>query len=505
MATRRPPSAGMQRASSMADADLAPARRVERTLSQPGVREPVAASSAVTRLDGNFEDEDDDSDDDDEILEAARRRSDLGWVNKDVDFTQPTRQQPQQRTQTQQGRQPVEHEEPTAPPPQAHARAVPAPAAVTQPAARATQAHRATARPAPQDQEPGSDEADVGDGDDGGADEADETERSGHVPVADAGAPSGGAAAGPPLVLSAFPQANNQAALREWLLRPVPKGETVQSMMIRKYAPLVKKLFPSFQLFPDDSRRLLLHVKRKKLDKQATYPFFTEKTKSKSKSSTESYMGKMRVLNAVCTDFVLYDRGERRAGGEEGDDDGDEAGSRRHELAAIHFKEHKVPLFARAREPRCMHVLIPVVHEDGRREEHACRPAGQPGLIDRLKEAVNTEGVAQPRGPFVLLQTAQPIWNPQRRSHVLDFGGRVKIASLKNFQLVLAGSTPEGTGATDGSGPGAPVLPRHPWVMQFGKTSSNEFALDFRFPLCPLQAMGIALTTMHAGTLLDYR
>jgi hypothetical protein len=35
----------------------------------------------------------------------------------------------------------------------------------------------------------------------------------------------------------------------------------------------------------------------------------------------------------------------------------------------------------------------------------------------------------------------------------------------------------------------------HPYaILQFGKTSSSKFAIDFRYPLSPLQAFGIALT-----------
>lgn len=31
-------------------------------------------------------------------------------------------------------------------------------------------------------------------------------------------------------------------------------------------------------------------------------------------------------------------------------------------------------------------------------------------------------------------------------------------------------------------------------MLQFGKTSSSKFAIDFRYPLSPIQAFGIALT-----------
>ena len=59
---------------------------------------------------------------------------------------------------------------------------------------------------------------------------------------------------------------------------------------------------------------------------------------------------------------------------------------------------------------------------------------------------------------------------------MLNFNGRVTQASVKNFQLI----------AKDGN-----------TVMQFGKIDQNIFNLDFSFPLSPLQAFGIALSSFE--------
>lgn len=34
-------------------------------------------------------------------------------------------------------------------------------------------------------------------------------------------------------------------------------------------------------------------------------------------------------------------------------------------------------------------------------------------------------------------------------------------------------------------------------VMQFGRISDEIFTMDFRYPLSPLQAFGIAMTSFH--------
>lgn len=76
----------------------------------------------------------------------------------------------------------------------------------------------------------------------------------------------------------------------------------------------------------------------------------------------------------------------------------------------------------------------------------------------------------------VELHNKTPVWNDDTQSYVLNFHGRVTQASVKNFQLVHD-SDPEYI------------------VMQFGRTSEDVFTMDFRYPLCALQAFAIALSS----------
>jgi tubby-related protein 1 len=57
----------------------------------------------------------------------------------------------------------------------------------------------------------------------------------------------------------------------------------------------------------------------------------------------------------------------------------------------------------------------------------------------------------------------------------LDFNKRVKKLSVKNFQI---------------------VDDIDKVVLQFGRTSENEFVMDFSYPLTPIQAFGICLTSL---------
>lgn len=76
----------------------------------------------------------------------------------------------------------------------------------------------------------------------------------------------------------------------------------------------------------------------------------------------------------------------------------------------------------------------------------------------------------------VELHNKTPVWNDETQSYVLNFHGRVTKASVKNFQLIHD-TDPEYI------------------VMQFGRTSDDIFTMDFRYPLCALQAFQIALSS----------
>uniref|UniRef100_A0A5S6QFN8 Tubby-like protein n=1 Tax=Trichuris muris TaxID=70415 RepID=A0A5S6QFN8_TRIMR len=62
------------------------------------------------------------------------------------------------------------------------------------------------------------------------------------------------------------------------------------------------------------------------------------------------------------------------------------------------------------------------------------------------------------------------------QSYILNFHGRVTQASVKNFQIIHK-NNPEYV------------------IMQFGRISENIFSMDYSYPLCALQAFGIALSS----------
>eukprot|EP00916_Digyalum_oweni_P001320 GHVL01002562.1.p1 GENE.GHVL01002562.1~~GHVL01002562.1.p1 ORF type:complete len:472 (+),score=59.36 GHVL01002562.1:36-1451(+) len=73
----------------------------------------------------------------------------------------------------------------------------------------------------------------------------------------------------------------------------------------------------------------------------------------------------------------------------------------------------------------------------------------------------------------ICLENIKPKWDNKLHSYALPFFGRVKMASAKNFQLMMNGD-------------------ENNIILMFGKIKKDLFCLDFRHPLSALDAFAIA-------------
>jgi len=117
-----------------------------------------------------------------------------------------------------------------------------------------------------------------------------------------------------------------------------------------------------------------------------------------------------------------------------------------------------------------MTVILPGMNSDGQRADFRAL-SGQDGLIEHFK-AKNLDGILE-------LHNKTPVWNEDSQSYVLNFHGRVTQASVKNFQ-VIHDTDPDYI------------------IMQFGRVADDVFTMDFRYPMCALQAFGIALSSFDS-------
>ncbi|CEG35491.1 atp-binding cassette superfamily [Plasmopara halstedii] len=80
---------------------------------------------------------------------------------------------------------------------------------------------------------------------------------------------------------------------------------------------------------------------------------------------------------------------------------------------------------------------------------------------------------------LLVFSTKQPWWNEDLRAWTLNFQGRAKVASKKNFLLVGQESN-----ENEDEEPGI--------TLRFGKVSKTRFSLDYAAPLAPIQALAVA-------------
>ena len=79
------------------------------------------------------------------------------------------------------------------------------------------------------------------------------------------------------------------------------------------------------------------------------------------------------------------------------------------------------------------------------------------------------------RADLVTLKNKTPVYDKHLGAFVLKFDRKVSVPSIKNFQLV------ESSGAAH--------------ALEFGKTGSNSFSLDFTWPFSPVEAFACALSS----------
>lgn len=281
----------------------------------------------------------------------------------------------------------------------------------------------------------------------------------------------------------ALPLPESEEGLIAMLRQPVPQGKVLFCFLRRhKKGGLKNKLFPRFELiydgdgdgFADDEEgnaSFLMAAKKRKGKTSPNYLISRDLTRTKKKLS-ETVMGKVREHKA--NEYRLFDVGmnpkkvsKQSSNKSTGSDKSDESEQIRCELAACVFGKH-------GKQPRTLSVTVPRVGEtvvDGQEEG---------GLLDLIKGGVNCKLTEEQVLQLVL---KRPIFDEKHKCWRQDFGGRVKMASVKNFQLA---ETPTST-----------------VVLQFGKVTNERFNMDVRWPLTPLQALGISLMAMDCRLGID--
>jgi len=171
-------------------------------------------------------------------------------------------------------------------------------------------------------------------------------------------------------------------------------------------------------------------------------------------------IGKLRS-NFMGTEFNIYDNGKNP-------NDSKNLNEIRCQYASVVYESN----FLGLKGPRTMKVLIPDLEYD---EIPMIKPLNNDsGIIERYN---NNNVNYNTKCSISCFVNKKPAYSEQHKSFFLNFSGRIKQGSVKNFQIIKEND------------------PDYLYI-QFGRIDDNTFALDFQYPFSPLQAFSVALTSL---------
>uniref|UniRef100_A0A336KFE1 Protein king tubby n=1 Tax=Culicoides sonorensis TaxID=179676 RepID=A0A336KFE1_CULSO len=241
--------------------------------------------------------------------------------------------------------------------------------------------------------------------------------------------------------------------VEQFVLQPAQQGVLYKCRIARDRKGMDRGFYPIYYLHLErdyGKKVFLLAGRKRKKSKTSNYVISCDPTDLSR--DADGFIGKLRS-NVFGTSFTVFDNGSKDIN----------SPNPRLDLATIIYDTNILGF----KGPRNMTVLLPGMTEEDERVKISSISPHQQGLLDSWKSKMDN---------VVELHNKTPVWNDETQSYVLNFHGRVTQASVKNFQLVHD-SDPEYI------------------VMQFGRTSEDVFTMDYRYPLCALQAFAIALSS----------
>lgn len=194
--------------------------------------------------------------------------------------------------------------------------------------------------------------------------------------------------------------------------------------------------------------------------------------------NSDSILGKLRS-NFLGTEYTIYDNGKNPEYDDSYYDEKNGGDGIRCELGAILYAQSSS---LGAKGPRKMKVCISGVDDSGEALK-VFQPATD--TDDRMVTYFKDE--SKDHDKLVCLENKPPSWNNEVGAYVLNFNGRVTMASVKNFQLCKQTGDDE----------------QQDQVMQFGRTGKDEFSLDVRWPMSLYQAFAVALSSFDSKLGMD--
>lgn len=244
------------------------------------------------------------------------------------------------------------------------------------------------------------------------------------------------------------------------VFRPAPSEG-----LIKCYVKRVKNFFGthcSFQMHLENGDVFLLAARRRKKSKVSSYVI--SQSLEDLKRDTDNCLAKLKA-NFTGTEYMLWGKS----------DDPHVNKGYAHEQLCINFKQAGI---TSSGGPRTMFSVLPLPEA----QWQPSAPDGSDSLSNSLEMARHKELPPYLERKMAMLCTKPCEWDENLKAYMLDFKGRVKEASVKNFQLVHWDHN------TDRRGPDV--------MLQFGKIEDDLYALDFAYPMNIEVAFAIALASI---------
>ncbi|CAD8058431.1 unnamed protein product [Paramecium primaurelia] len=238
---------------------------------------------------------------------------------------------------------------------------------------------------------------------------------------------------------------------KHFLLNPAQKGGMIQCTIKRDRSGMCR-FYPKYHMHFSNGFLYLMSAKKRACNNTSNY-IISQSRDDMEKS--DNFLGKVRS-NFMGTEFILYDSGLNP-------EKTKDPQKFRQQLGVVQYESNLLG----AKGPRKMVVLLPNLND--RDQLYEFKPSNsKDGMI---KEYINNN-----RDQIVTYVNRPPQWNSRHKAFVLNFYQRVDKPSVKNFQLIVDKKEDN-------------------ILLQFGRVGEDLFNLDFQYPITPLQAFQIALTS----------
>ncbi|CAD8127863.1 unnamed protein product [Paramecium sonneborni] len=247
-------------------------------------------------------------------------------------------------------------------------------------------------------------------------------------------------------------QMNNPDQRKQFLTTPLKQDRTLQCYIKRDKSGLAR-LYPVYHVYTTEADVYLFSAKKVVMNTTSNYVISMDKREFSTRKSC--FLGKVRS-NFLGTEFILWDEGKNFKKCKD-------TSQIRSQLGIVYYESH----IMQNKGPRKMKVLLPKVGD-----------MNIPKIYQPLRsnEGIQFDYQNNKREFIEEFINKPPRWDQKMKAHVLNFYGRVDQPSVKNFQLVKPSN--------------------HQFIhLQFGRVDDLLFNLDFCYPLSPLQAFQICVTS----------